>query len=366
MSGVATAIAIGGGAVLGAGASIYGSDQARKSANQQASAARDAQAQNLEWQQQAAAKNEDVWNNYLPKYTSAIQVGANQASPYFTQGMSQNASLAQTGADTNASSLATGANKNAMIQGGALGMAYGNMNPYIQAGASAVGKMNNLTPDQIMQQDPGYQFRLDQGNQQINRQAAAGGRWGAAGTGAALAKYGQDYASNEYGNVYNRLYGQAQMGQQAAGDVSGYGMASAGNVGNAYFQAGAGTGQGYMSAADRAGAGYMQGNTNLGNLYMSQGQLLGQGNLTAANAIGQGYTGAYNNIGQGALGMAGQIGQGALNAGLAQSAGMSNLGQSVDNGLNNYMFYQYLNNNNGGGSYDPSYANTDYYTTLAE
>ncbi|HEY2605569.1 MAG TPA: hypothetical protein VGJ10_06105, partial [Paraburkholderia sp.] len=49
--------------------------------------------------------------------------------------------------------------------------------------------------------DPGYAFRLQQGNQALERAAAASGGAFSGGTLKALARYGQDYASNEYQNV---------------------------------------------------------------------------------------------------------------------------------------------------------------------
>jgi hypothetical protein len=57
------------------------------------------------------------------------------------------------------------------------------------------------------QNDPGYQFRMDQGNQALNRRAAANGSLLSGGTLKALARYNQDYASNEFQNVYNRAQG---------------------------------------------------------------------------------------------------------------------------------------------------------------
>lgn len=55
-----------------------------------------------------------------------------------------------------------------------------------------------------MANDPGYQFRMDQGNQALQRSAAAQGNLLSGGTLKALDRYNQDYASGEFGNVYNR------------------------------------------------------------------------------------------------------------------------------------------------------------------
>lgn len=53
--------------------------------------------------------------------------------------------------------------------------------------------------------DPGYQFRMDEGLKGVQSSAAARGGLLNGGTLKALTKYGQDFASNEYGNAYNRF-----------------------------------------------------------------------------------------------------------------------------------------------------------------
>lgn len=64
------------------------------------------------------------------------------------------------------------------------------------------------------QADPGFQFRQQQGEQAINRSAAArGGRLGGA-TLKALAGFNQDLASQEFGNYANRQIGMAQARDQ--------------------------------------------------------------------------------------------------------------------------------------------------------
>ena len=53
-------------------------------------------------------------------------------------------------------------------------------------------------------QDPGYQFRLDEGEKAIRRHASAGSGARTGATYKALTRYGQDYASNEYGKARER------------------------------------------------------------------------------------------------------------------------------------------------------------------
>jgi hypothetical protein len=55
--------------------------------------------------------------------------------------------------------------------------------------------------------DPGYQFRLQQGNQLLQNAASAKGTLNDSGTLKALTDYGQGAASQEYANVWNRALG---------------------------------------------------------------------------------------------------------------------------------------------------------------
>lgn len=61
-----------------------------------------------------------------------------------------------------------------------------------------------------LQNDPGYLARMRLANEGLERSAAARGSVLSGGFQQELAKYNQDYASNEYGNVYNRALGTFQ------------------------------------------------------------------------------------------------------------------------------------------------------------
>lgn len=100
------------------------------------------------------------------------------------------------------------------------------------------------------EQDPGYQFRLKQGEEAINRQAAAQGGRGGGATMKALADYNQGLASQEYGNF-------AQRQQAAAGLQSGYLQSQAAR----------------QDAAQLAAQGNAMGLAGMG--YGAQGQLAG-------------------------------------------------------------------------------------------
>ena len=75
--------------------------------------------------------------------------------------------------------------------------------------------------------DPGYKARMQMGADAIENSAAARGGILSGGTLKALERYGQDYGTNEFGNVFNR-------GLQTAGYNAGIGQMGYGNRYGAY------------------------------------------------------------------------------------------------------------------------------------
>ncbi|WP_180122978.1 DNA transfer protein p32 [Acinetobacter sp. YH12086] len=110
--------------------------------------------------------------------------------------------------------------------------------PYMQAGTQALGGLlglaglNGADTSQLLQQDPSYQFRLNQGLDSVQSGAAAQGGLLSGATQKALNNYGQNFASQEYGNAYNRLSSLVGMGQNAAAGVGNAGMQTAQAVAN--------------------------------------------------------------------------------------------------------------------------------------
>lgn len=134
-------------------------------------------------------------------------------------------------------------------------------------------------------QDPGYQFRLDQGLKAIQGSAAARGGLLSGNALRGISRYGQDYASGEYQNAYNRYnqdqansfnrlaavsgVGQAannalgQAGQNYAGQVGNITMTNAENMGNAQLAAGQARASAYTGMAKAVSGGvnnYLYGN----------------------------------------------------------------------------------------------------------
>jgi len=71
------------------------------------------------------------------------------------------------------------------------------------------------------QEDPGYQFRLAEGQKAIEGSAAARGQALSGATQKALAQYSGNMASDEYGQAYNRAMDQYKFGVNADVDIWG-------------------------------------------------------------------------------------------------------------------------------------------------
>lgn len=93
------------------------------------------------------------------------------------------------------------------------------------------------------QADPGYEFRLQQGQKALERSASAGGRFLGGGTLKALTRYGQDMGSQEFGRAFdrfnlnrntrfNQLAAVAGIGQTANGQLAQLGSLNATTQGN--------------------------------------------------------------------------------------------------------------------------------------
>ena len=80
------------------------------------------------------------------------------------------------------------------------------------------GEFNGTVPKQQFSfdpkttfNDPGYQFRFNEGMKALERSAAAHGNLQSGATLKALTRYSQDYASNEFGKAYDRALGENQL-----------------------------------------------------------------------------------------------------------------------------------------------------------
>jgi len=174
--------------------------------------------------------------------------------------------------------------------------------PFRAAGEQALNKLIPLSDytkfgmDQF-QQDPGYAFRLSEGQKALERSAAARGGLISGGALKAATRFGQDMGSQEYQNAFNRyqtersaqlnpLQSLAGLGQSSTNFVNTAGQNYANNAGNAIGAAGQANASGYMGAANAIGGG--------------MGQYLGyQSNNNLLNALNRNST--YGNVNYGAM-----------------------------------------------------------------
>jgi hypothetical protein len=164
--------------------------------------------------------------------------------------------------------------------------------PYRQAGYNALAELQRTAgnvPGAFKfgagdyQADPGYAFRLSEGQKALDRQAAARGGLISGGALKAATRFGQDMGSQEYQSAYNRA-------------LTGYNTDVARENQLYNRQAAlAGIGQTSTNLVGQAGQNYA---TNVGNLMTSGAAANAAGQVGMANAL-TGGLGTYLNYTQG-------------------------------------------------------------------
>lgn len=136
--------------------------------------------------------------------------------------------------------------------------------PWYEAGANALAEQQRLlglgatgrgTPEYgsmarpfsmaDFRADPGYAFRLKEGQKALERSAAARGGLLSGGTGAALTRYGQEMGSQEYQNAFKRYQIEREARLAPLQSLAGQGQTTAGTLSSA--------GQNYATTAGQAG-----------------------------------------------------------------------------------------------------------------
>ena len=175
--------------------------------------------------------------------------------------------------------------------------------PYREAGYNALAQLQKTAGNvpgafkfgaSDYQADPGYAFRLSEGQKALDRQAAARGGLISGGALKAAQRYGQEMGSQEFGNAYNRaltsyntgvssenqLYNRqaalAGIGQTATGQVAQDGQNYANTAGNLMTGGAAAQAAGQVGMANAITGGlgtylnYSQGNALLNALRTPQ------------------------------------------------------------------------------------------------
>ena len=170
--------------------------------------------------------------------------------------------------------------------------------PFREAGVRALPELEaasrytNFGMDQFTA-DPGYGFRLAEGQKALDRQAAARGGLisGAALKGAQ--RFGQEMGSQEYTNAFNRYQTERQARLNPLQSLAGMAQTSVGQLGQAGQAYATNVGEAGMQAANARASGYMGGANALSqglNNYMNYSQGQDRNALLARSIGGGGYS----------------------------------------------------------------------------
>lgn len=152
-------------------------------------------------------------------------------------------------------------------------------------GAAGYGSLNKPFGMEQFQADPGYAFRLSEGVKALERSRAQAGGLLSGGTGKALTRYGQDLASQEYGNAFSRYQTERANQLNPLAALTAAGQGSANVLGTAAGNYGKQAGEGITDIARAQAAGNLgMSNALAGGVTQYLGYL---GNQDLANAIAQ-------------------------------------------------------------------------------
>lgn len=160
--------------------------------------------------------------------------------------------------------------------------------PYADAGRGSLsqlmgqmgqnGYFNQTYDGQDIYSDPSYQFRLNEGLDAVQSGAAAQGGLLSGATLKALQGYGQDMASQEYQNAYNRFNADQTNRYNRLSNIVGLGQNAAAQQGNAGAQTAQAVANNTMAGANAQAAGQIAAGNRTANNF---GALLGVGNMVS-------------------------------------------------------------------------------------
>jgi hypothetical protein len=175
--------------------------------------------------------------------------------------------------------------------------------PWRAAGVNALGQMQQqygnmpaaFTGKVDLTQDPGYAFRLAEGEKALGRNAAV--RSGVISGGAlkAAQRFGQDYGSQEYGNAFNRALtgynanvARENLGYNRLASMAGLGQTSANTLTNAAGSYGTNVGNAMVNQGVNAGNAAMAGTRAMTSAYGDIANLYGRTSPNFSNLYGGG------------------------------------------------------------------------------
>lgn len=162
--------------------------------------------------------------------------------------------------------------------------------PFYQAGVNALGQyVQGIQPGGALtrgftmadyQADPGYAFRLSEGLKGLDQTAAARGGLLSGNALRGAQQYGQNLASQEYQNAYNRYTGEQTTQRNVLAGLAGQGQTTANQIGNSGAAYGQYVGNAMMNqGSNQANAGLIGANANA-SAYQNIGSILGKQNYS--------------------------------------------------------------------------------------
>lgn len=289
-------------------------------------------------------------NQYLGNAVNASNtaVGNTQGQLGSSQNYTQQGVTNQNNLLSNAVGYNTGSGVNAQQSalGNATNLNQAGINESNAAGTQLTGLLGpgatGASQQATYANTPGYQFAVQQGQNAINRQAAASGNLYSTSTLAGLSQYNTGMASQNYNNYVGQLMSMAGLGNQAAQNTAGLNVTTGQGVAQSYNNAATNS---IQSGSIDAGL-YNQGSINPLTAAGLQNTAYGNQGTYQENAGNQ-ISDIYQNAGQyNAQGLASNAG--ALQQGLSPAGGITNAVNGISSllGGNGTNYSSLLNGNN--------------------
>jgi hypothetical protein len=126
-----------------------------------------------------------------------------------------------------------------------------------RTGAQGYGSAAKPFGEAEFKTDPGYAFRLSEGQKALERSAAARGGLISGGAMKAATRYGQEMGSQEYGNAFNRYQAERSALINPLQSLTGQAQSSANTLTGAAGNLGAQLGENIMGGANARASGYV-------------------------------------------------------------------------------------------------------------
>lgn len=150
--------------------------------------------------------------------------------------------------------------------------------------AAGYGSLAQPFGTQQFQQDPGYAFRQSEGMKALERSAAARGGLLSGSTLKGIQRFGQDLASQEYQNAFNRYQVERAARLNPLQSLMGSGQSSANVLTSAAGQMGQNEAANLMNAGAARASGYVGSANALGSALSNVGNIAAQYPLYKAQA----------------------------------------------------------------------------------